>query len=89
MAVIELIFPKFKPDQGIIDEMERDWPIIFKKLTNPNPGILSTFRGWILTENGRNVREENRAFLLFGKSTVLEGCSYAQRANLTLTCYNM
>ncbi|OOQ90589.1 hypothetical protein PEBR_03767 [Penicillium brasilianum] len=65
MAVIELIFPKFKPDQGTIDEMERDWPIIFEKLTNPNPGVLCVFRGWILTENGRNVREENRGFLLF------------------------
>lgn len=71
MAVIELIFPKFKPDQASIDELERDWPIISPKLTNPNPGLLRAFRGWILTENGRNVREENRAFLLFGKSMCL------------------
>lgn len=68
MAVTELIFPKIKPNPASIEELERDWPIISKKLTNPNPGLLCAFRGWILTENGRNVREENREVLLFGKS---------------------
>ena len=71
MAVTELIFPKVKPDPASIEEIERDWPIISKKLTTPNPGLLSAFRGWVLTENGRNVREENGEFLLFGKSMAL------------------
>jgi hypothetical protein len=71
MAVIELIFPKFKPDQASIDELELNWPIFSQKLTNPNPGIVRAFRGWILTENGHNVREENRAFLLFGNPIYL------------------
>ncbi|CEJ60716.1 hypothetical protein PMG11_09279 [Penicillium brasilianum] len=65
MAITELIFPKVKPDQASLDELERDWPTISKRLTHPNPGLLSAYRGWVLTENGRNVREEHREFLLF------------------------
>jgi hypothetical protein len=67
MAITELIFPKIKTDQASIDEIERDWPEISKRLTHPNPGVLCAYRGWVLTENGRNVREENREFLLFGE----------------------
>ncbi|KAF3388650.1 hypothetical protein F1880_003406 [Penicillium rolfsii] len=65
MAVTELIFPKIKTDQASVDEIEQDWPEISKRLTHPNPGLLCAYRGWVLTENGRNVREENREFLLF------------------------
>lgn len=67
MAITELIFPKVKPDKASLDELERDWPTISKRLTHPNPGLLSAYRGWVLTENGRNVREEHREFLLFGE----------------------
>ncbi|KAJ5896427.1 uncharacterized protein N7473_005826 [Penicillium subrubescens] len=65
MAITELIFPKIKNDQASIDEIERDWPEISRRLTHPNPGVLCAYRGWVLTENGRNVGEEHREFLLF------------------------
>lgn len=68
MAVTELIFPKIKTDPASVDQVEREWPIASKTLINPNPGLLCAFRGWVLTENGRNVRGENREFLLLGES---------------------
>ncbi|OQD78040.1 hypothetical protein PENANT_c094G05793 [Penicillium antarcticum] len=81
MAVIKFISPKFKPDQASMNELELDWPIISLKLTNPNPGLLSAFRGWILTEYGRNVREENRALLLF-VSNSYAGASFQLKQEL-------
>lgn len=68
MAITELVFPKVKTDQASLEEIERGWPEFSKILTTPNPGALCAFRGWILTEDGRDVREEHREFLLFGKS---------------------
>lgn len=81
MAITELIFPKIKTDQASIDEIERDWPKISKKLTHPNPGVLCAYRGWVLTENGRNVREENREFLLFGEFNGPDLSIYPYRSN--------
>lgn len=67
MAIIELIFPLVKNDPAILEELENKWPTLSKGLTHPNPGILQAFRGWILTENGEDVREAHREFLLFGE----------------------
>jgi hypothetical protein len=69
MAVIELIFPSIKTDLASLEEIERDWPVISKRLINPNPGLLHAYRGWILTEDGQDVREAYKEFLLFGKLT--------------------
>ncbi|KAE8387940.1 hypothetical protein BDV23DRAFT_160022 [Aspergillus alliaceus] len=65
MAVIELIFPRFKTDPASLEEIERDWPVISKILLDPNPGLLHAYRGWILTEDGQDVREAYKEFLLF------------------------
>jgi hypothetical protein len=67
MAITELIFPSVKTDSASLKELERDWPSLSKGLTDPNPGLLYAFRGWILTEDGLDVREAYREFLLFGK----------------------
>lgn len=67
MAITELIFPVLKTDKASLDEVERDFPIFAKKLTDPNPGLLNAFRGWVLYENDRNVRDEHREILIFGK----------------------
>jgi hypothetical protein len=67
MAITELIFPSVKTDSASLKELERDWPSLSKGLTDPNPGLLCAFRGWILTEDGLDVREAYREFLLFGK----------------------
>lgn len=67
MAITELIFPSVKTDSASLKELERDWPRLSKGLTDPNPGLLYAFRGWILTEDGLDVRESYREFLLFGK----------------------
>jgi len=67
MAVTELIFPCVKPDPATLETLERDWPSLSKGLTDPNPGLLCAFRGWVLTEDGLNVRDAYKEFLLFGK----------------------
>lgn len=68
MAITELVFPKIKTDQASLEEFERGWPEFSKILTTRNPGALCAFRCWILTEDGRDVREEHKRLLLFGKS---------------------
>ncbi|KAH8429756.1 putative quinol monooxygenase [Aspergillus melleus] len=65
MAITELIFPSIKTDPASLIEIERDWPTISKRLIDPNPGLLNAFRGFILTENGVDVRDAYREFLLF------------------------
>ncbi|KAJ5679761.1 hypothetical protein N7462_008005 [Penicillium macrosclerotiorum] len=65
MAITELIFPSVKTDSASLKELERDWPSLSKGLIDPNPGLLNAFRGWILTEDGLDVREAYREFLLF------------------------
>lgn len=67
MAITELIFPSIKTDPASLQVLERDWPTLSKRLIDPNPGLLHAFRGWILTEDGLDVREAYREFLLFGK----------------------
>jgi hypothetical protein len=67
MAITELIFPCVKPDPATLEALERDWPKLSKGLTVPNPGIIDAFRGWIVTEDGLDVRNAYREILLFGK----------------------
>lgn len=69
MAITELIFPNVKADQATLETLEKDWPTLSKGLTRPNSGILHAFRGWVLTEDGKNVREAHHEFLLFGEFT--------------------
>ncbi|KAJ5146969.1 hypothetical protein N7526_000321 [Penicillium atrosanguineum] len=65
MAIIELIFPRVKTDPATLETLEKDWPTLSKGLTHPNPGLLHAFRGWVLTEDGKDVRERHHEFLLF------------------------
>ncbi|KAJ6187245.1 hypothetical protein N7519_002153 [Penicillium mononematosum] len=65
MAITELVFPQIKTDPASLNEIERDWPIISKRLTDPNPGLIHAFRGWVLTENGQDVRDAHKEVLLF------------------------
>lgn len=67
MAITELIFPALKTDHASIEEVERDWPSISKRLTDPNPGLLNAFRGWIVAEDAQGMRDANKEFLIFGK----------------------
>ncbi|KAJ5909553.1 hypothetical protein N7504_004196 [Penicillium tannophilum] len=64
MAFTELVFPCVKPDPATIEALERDWPKLSKGLTDPNPGLLCAFRGWVLTEDGLDVRKDYKEFLL-------------------------
>ncbi|KAJ5797549.1 uncharacterized protein N7503_006845 [Penicillium pulvis] len=64
MAFTELVFPCVKPDPATLETLERDWPKLSKGLTDPNPGLLSAFRGWVLTEDGLDVRKDYKEFLL-------------------------
>ncbi|KAJ5671179.1 hypothetical protein N7507_000306, partial [Penicillium longicatenatum] len=70
MAITELIFPCVKPDPATLEALERDWPKLSKGLTVPNPGIIDAFRGWIVTEDGLDVRNAYREILLFEWNSV-------------------
>ncbi|KAJ5093201.1 hypothetical protein N7456_009062 [Penicillium angulare] len=65
MAITELIFPTIKPIKEVVDEVEENWPILSKALVHPNPGLLSAFRGWVISENDKDVREQCREVLIF------------------------
>lgn len=67
MAFTELVFPCVRPDPATLEALERDWPKLSKGLTDPNPGLLCAFRGWVLTEDGLDVREDYKEFLLLGE----------------------
>ncbi|KAK9427289.1 hypothetical protein V1505DRAFT_380646 [Lipomyces doorenjongii] len=64
MAITEVIFPPLKTDQATIDEVNRNWPMVAKKLTDPNPGLLAAFRGWVLYENEQDVRQDHREIVI-------------------------
>jgi hypothetical protein len=68
MAITEFLFPAFKNDKATIETVTRIAPMFRKRLTSPNPGFLSGFRGFIATENGRDVRGDFREIVIFGKS---------------------
>lgn len=67
MAITELIFPSLKNDKASIKEVEHDWPIFSKQLIDPNPGLYHAFRGWVVSEGAKDVRNDHKEFLLFGK----------------------
>jgi len=69
MAVTEIVFPALKPDKATIDEVERLWPTASKVFTDPNPGLLSASRGWMLSENGKDQRDAFREILILGRTT--------------------
>lgn len=69
MAITEFLFPALKNDKASIEIITRIAPIFRKKLTHPNPGLLNGFRGFVVTENGKDVREDFREIVIFGEST--------------------
>jgi len=70
MAITEFLFPALKNDEASIEALTRIAPMFRKKLTHPNPGFLSGFRGFIATENGKDVRGDFREIVIFGKSAL-------------------
>lgn len=66
MAVTELIFPKVKPVKEVVDYVEENWKTIGQVLVNPNPGLLSAFRGWVISEDDKDVRDQYKEVLIFG-----------------------
>ena len=67
MAITELIFPTIKTDPKSVEEIERNWPAFSKLLLDPNPGLFHAFRGWVVSEEDKDVRKDFKEFLLFGK----------------------
>lgn len=68
MAITEILFPRLKTDKSSIDEVERLWPTAVKAFTDPNPGLLSAFRGWMLSEDGNDQREAFREVAILGEA---------------------
>ncbi|KAJ5119058.1 hypothetical protein N7448_010766 [Penicillium atrosanguineum] len=65
MAITEFLFPALKNDKASVEMITRIAPIFRKKLTHPNPGFLQGFRGFVVTENGKDVREDFREIVIF------------------------
>ncbi|CAL5865834.1 uncharacterized protein PFLUO_LOCUS40 [Penicillium psychrofluorescens] len=65
MPITEFLFPALKNDKASIEAIARIAPIFRKKLTYPNPGFLSGFRGFIVTENEKDVRDDFREIVIF------------------------
>lgn len=71
MAITELVFPVLKRDTATIEDFTRNKHEYALKLTSPNPGLLSAFRGWVVYEDEKDVRDECREFLILGESSQL------------------
>ncbi|KAJ6112103.1 hypothetical protein N7523_008164 [Penicillium sp. IBT 18751x] len=65
MAITEFLFPALKNDKASIEIITRIAPTFRRKLTHPNPGLLSGFRGFIVTENGKDVKADFREIVIF------------------------
>lgn len=70
MAITELLFPALKNDKASITAIKQIAPMFRKKLTHPNPGFLNAFRGFVVNENGKDVTEDFREIVIFGRSAV-------------------
>jgi hypothetical protein len=65
MAVLEIVQPQLKKDAALIKGAEEELvPVIQKKLHDA--GALKGLRGWFITEDGRDVRDEFREILVLG-----------------------
>lgn len=62
MAITEFLFPALKTS---IEAITRIAPIFRRNLTHPNPGWLSGFHGFVVSENGKDVREAFREIIIF------------------------
>ncbi|KAJ5156814.1 hypothetical protein N7492_009617 [Penicillium capsulatum] len=65
MAITELIFPSIKTDPKSLEEIETNWPTFSSLLIDPNPGLLHAFRGWVVSEEDKDVTKDFKEFLLF------------------------
>ncbi|KAJ5225325.1 hypothetical protein N7468_006550 [Penicillium chermesinum] len=48
MAITEIVTVSVNPDPANLEHVEKIFPGLKKYFTDPNPGILSMFRGWAL-----------------------------------------
>jgi hypothetical protein len=68
MAITEFLFLALKDDKASIEAITRIAPIFRSNLTHPNPALLRGFQGFVVSENGKDVREAFREIIIFGKS---------------------
>ncbi|KAI3327202.1 hypothetical protein HD806DRAFT_386263 [Xylariaceae sp. AK1471] len=63
MAVFEIVLPQLKKDAALIKELEKTVVPVFQKKLH-EAGALFGLRGFFVTENGRDVRDEFREILV-------------------------
>ncbi|KAI8627009.1 hypothetical protein F5Y19DRAFT_477901 [Xylariaceae sp. FL1651] len=63
MAVLEIVQPQLKRDAEVIKDIEANVVPIMQKLLTDG-GVLNGLRGWFVTEDGRDVRNEFREILV-------------------------
>ncbi|MCJ1443523.1 MAG: hypothetical protein MMC23_004021 [Stictis urceolatum] len=65
MTALQIAFPHVKKSQANVDDIERQWRPVFSILITPNPGLLRLFRGWIVSENGKDVKQDFKEIIFF------------------------
>lgn len=70
MAVTELIFPALKPSLEDRETFKRTWPTLSKTFES-HPDVRSGFYGWVVEENGKDVRGDWTFVLLLGTDSFL------------------
>ncbi|KAI5866533.1 hypothetical protein GGS23DRAFT_275796 [Durotheca rogersii] len=68
MAIIEVVFPQFKKDPGVIEAVLKALPVGIKAFKNA--GVLRVAQGFLASENGRDVTSESREVLVLEWPTV-------------------
>jgi len=67
MAITEIIIPQLKKDAKSRHDFKEIWPTISQTFESL-PAILNGYYGWIVNENGTDVKDDFKLILLFGPS---------------------
>lgn len=70
MAVTELIFPALKPSPEDREAFKKVWPTLSKTFES-HPDVRNGFYGWVVEEDGKDVRGDSRFILLLGMCFLL------------------
>lgn len=65
MAVTELVFPALKSSPEDREAFKKAWPTLSIHFES-RPEVLNGFHGWIVEENGADVRADWRFVLVLG-----------------------
>lgn len=65
MAVTELVLPALKSSPEDLEAFKKAWPTL-SNFFESRPEVLNGFYGWVVEENGADVRGDWRFVLVLG-----------------------